>query len=277
MKKALLFILLPLCILPARVQAQDKIDKSKKALTESESVNNKASTAQSTSSSGENSVLVNIIADAFMYTIGGVVYYGLLGDYGNEDHLYNDLTKYPYYEEEAGNYYKPKFGEGNVYVFRLDLKDKFMYNADHLFGNHLEAKMRPSHIFSLKADYYQLFEFLKLEGTSNSLSLFYLNFAYDRLRCERFNLGWTVGASYIGSGVNQAGFSYGLNAEYFLKKRVSFAAGAKWSRINGQPVNAYEAEVRVHKKSHFITLGGEHLKIAAPNYDFITLGAGIYF
>jgi hypothetical protein len=226
-------LVLLLCVLSLQLNAQNKIDRSKKELTEKEGVNyNKASgTSSETDDSGETGWFGRLLGDAFMYTIGGVFYYGLIGDYRHEDHLDNDLTSYPYHDAEAGNYYNPEFGENSVYVFRADVKDKFIYSNNRLFGNHLDVKVRPSHIFALEADYYQLYESQKAAGTSSNLSLFYFNFAYDRIRFNRFNLGWTVGASYIGSGVNRAGFSYGLKAEYFLKERISFLAGAKWSHI----------------------------------------------
>lgn len=281
MKKTLLSCLLAAALFPANSFGQEKIDDSKKALTESEGVKNSNSGSSSSSSSDDDesfgeSVAAEIGFFIFQYTLLAA-WYGAIGDYANEDHLYNDLTKYPYHDPEAGNYYNPEFGEGNVYVFRVDVKDKFLYSSNDLLGNHLEAKIRPFQYFYLKADYYQIYEFQKLAGTSDNLSLFYFNFAYDRLRFNRFNLGWTLGASYVGNGVNKAGFSYGLNAEYFLKKNVSFLAGAKWSRINSQPVDAYELEARWHRKNIYFTAGFEHLKIASPNYNFVTLGAGIYF
>ena len=285
MKRCLL-IVVGFCLFTVQVQAQDKIDKSKKALTESEGVNyNKQSTSQTSSSSASSSsdsaglgesVGGAVVELLFKCTIGAV-WYGLVGNYNNEDHLANDLTEYPFYEAEAGNYYNPKFGEGSVYVFRADVKDKFIYSSNDLLGNHLELKVRPFQYFYLKADYYQIYEFQKLAGTSDNLSLFYFNFAYDRLRFERFNLGWTLGASYVGSDVNRAGISFGANAEYFLKKNISFMAGAKWSFINNEPVHAYEFESRWHKKNYYITAGFEHLRIASPQYNFVTLGAGVYF
>ena len=282
--RAGIFILVLSCFFASNIQAQEKIDKSKKALTESEGVNyNKQSTSQTSSSSSSSdsesfgeSVAGDIVGVLFQCTIGAV-WYGLVGNYNNEDHLTNDLTEYPFYEAEAGNYYNPKFGEESVYVFRVDAKDKFIYSSNDLLGNHLELKVRPFQYFYLKADYYQIYEFQKLAGTSDNLSLFYFNFAYDRLRFERFNLGWMLGASYVGSDVNRAGISFGANAEYFLKKNISFMASAKWSFINNEPVHAYEFESRWNKKNYYVTAGFEHLRIASPQYNFVTLGGGVYF
>ncbi len=86
-----------------------------------------------------------------------------------------------------------------------------------------------------------------------------------------------MGASYVGNEVKKAGFTYGLNAEYFMGKQISFLASAKWSTINNSPLNTYELQGRYHKKNHFFSLGLEHLKIASPTYNLIALGGGIYF
>jgi hypothetical protein len=281
--KRILLCCLVLALLPFRITAQDKLDKSKKELTEKEtskSNNSRSSSSSSTTSvdfdDEDSSEIVEALAIGFQYTIGGV-WLGLVGSYENEDHLYNSLTPYPGAIAEHGNYFNAELIDAPSKNFRIDLKDKFIYNNSNLFGNHLDAKIRPCQYFYIKADYYQMFEFKRSDGSNDWLSLFYLNFAYDRIRFERFNLGWTAGTSYVANGVDKFGFSYGLNAEYFLKKNISFTAAAKWSHINGHPVNAYEGEARFHKKNVFLSLGVEHLKIATPNYNFITLGAGIYF
>lgn len=276
MKKTVLYCIC-LAFFCFSTTAQNKLDKSKKELTEKEAVKNTNSktSSSSSSSSGDFNDEYGIFETIFNYTLGGV-WLGLVGSYENEDHLYNALSLSPYTKPGMGNYFDDEFVEIPHAGFRIDIKDKFIYSNSSLFGNHLDAKIRPSRYFYLKADYYQLLE-MPLQDDTNNLSLFYFNFAYDRIRFERFNLGWTLGASYVGSGVDKGGFSYGLNAEYFLKKPLSFSAAAKWSHINGHSVNAYEAEARVHRKSMFITLGIEHLKIASPTYTFATVGAGIYF
>lgn len=279
MKKSILFLLIALALVPYGMQAQNKIDRSKKELNEKETVNysNTGRPSQSGSSSNRsNSFGQSLMGSIVMYTIGAVFKYGLIGDYRYEDHLYNGLTEFPYHIPETGNFYTPRHSEGIPNNFRLDIKDKFIYSNNNLFGNHLEAKVRPFQYFYIKADYYQLYEFQKVAGTTDRMSLFYFNFAYDRIRMERFNLGWTLGASYIAGSVNRGGFAFGLNAEYFLKKNISFMGSAKWSSVNYQPVNAYELESRFHNNNLFLSLGYERLKIASPVYNYITLGGGIY-
>jgi hypothetical protein len=109
------------------------------------------------------------------------------------------------------------------------------------------------------------------------MSLYQFNLGYDRIRFEKFNLGWTLGATYIANNVNKAGFSYGLNTDIFASKKMSFTSAMIWSKINGKPVNTFEIRAKYHQKNYFYSIGYENLRIASPSYNFVTFGAGIYF
>ncbi|QEE48667.1 hypothetical protein FUA48_03500 [Flavobacterium alkalisoli] len=273
--KKIVFALCCSLIIVTGGYSQNKLDKSKNELNQQKDLNTAAPQSSSSSSGnggdGDGSILLELLGKIALFTVG----MSTVGHYGVENHLHNELTEYPFYISEHGNYFDPFLHEnGNINNFRFDVKDKFLYNNGNLFGNHLEAKLRPFQYFYIKADYYQLFEFQ--EHSSDNLSLFYFNLGYDRIRLKRFNLGWTLGASYIANDVNKFGFSFGANAEYFCKRNISFLAGAKWSFINEKPVNAFEIEGRFHRKNYFISVGFEHLDIATPNYNFATLGGGIY-
>ncbi|NJM79982.1 MAG: hypothetical protein HC854_10810 [Flavobacterium sp.] len=160
---------------------------------------------------------------------------------------------------------------------RLDIEDTFMYNSNNLLGNHLKIKIRPFQYFYLQTDFRHLFEFDRINNTSSQLNFSHFTLGYDRIRLDKFNLGWNLGVSYIGNDVRKAGFTYGVSSDYFLNKNISFSGIAKWSKINTRPVNAFELQTKYHKKNYFFALGYEHLKIGTPTYNFITLGAGIYF
>jgi hypothetical protein len=85
-----------------------------------------------------------------------------------------------------------------------------------------------------------------------------------------------LGASYLGNNVRKAGFSYGLNTDIFIVKNVSLFSSMKWSLINNASVNELEFQGRYHRRNYFFTLGYEHLKIATPTYDFISIGGGFF-
>lgn len=271
-------ILLIICCLCSVCFSQKRIEKSKKELKESSNSNNNSNTSSSTRSnsrSSSSSFGENFMFDVFVYATYGIVKYGFIGDYKNEDHLYNNLSYYPFKDGSYGNFNSNDSISRSK--MRLDVENSFIYNSNTLFGNHLKVKIRPFQYFYLQTDYHQLFEFDRINNKNYDLSIFQFNLCYDRIRMDKFNFGWNLGATYIGNDVKKAGFAYGLNADYFLNRNISFSGSAKWSTINSQPVNTFELQGKFHKKNFIISFGLEHLKIATPTYNFVTLGGGIYF
>jgi hypothetical protein len=277
MKKIILLLFIAISITSL---GQNKLDKSKKELNAGSGENKQSSSSTRNSSGSSKSSYnsnTNLFVDIFVNITFGIFKYGVIGDYNNEDHLYNTLTKHPYYNGNSGNYESSDTLSGIKNKARIDLENSFVYNSNNLFGNHLKTKIRPFQYFYLQTDFHQLFEFNDIDQKQYRLSLFQFNLNYDRIRFEKFNFGWNLGATYIGNEVKKAGLSYGVNAEYFMGNRVSFLAAAKWSQINTLPVNSFEIQSKFHRKNYFFLLGFEHLKIATPTYNLIALGGGIYF
>lgn len=271
MKKILLLLLVS-----AAAFGQNKLDKSKNELRAEPKKSNttQQQSGGKTAHPGVQSLFLEITGYVFL----GAFKYGLIGDYGNEQHLSNNLTPYPFYDKVSGNFETP--GEMDSVAkkkIRFDLENSFIYSNNDVYGNHLKAKVRVFQYVHLQSDFHQLFEKNGIDQSQSRLSLFQFNLNYDRIRFEKCNFGWNIGATYVGNEVKKAGFSYGLNAEYFMGNAISFYGAAKWSRINSLPVNAFELRGRFHRKNYFFTLGFERLKIATPNYNFIALGGGIYF
>lgn len=255
---------------------QNKVEKSKNELNSSAPVKTTSQNENKSSGSGsDDDGEAGEVVEFFVNVGVGIFKYGLLGDYNNEDHLHNKLSAYPFYDTASGNY-APTDADTGKKNFRIDLEDKFLYSNNDLFGNHLNVKIRPFQYFYVQTDFHQLFEINRIDNTNNRLSLFHFNLCYDRIRMGKFDLGWSLGASYVGNEVRKGGFSYGLSAHYFMTKNFSFSGNAKWSKINQRPVNALEFEAKFHRKNYFFTGGFEHLKIATPTYNFIAVGGGIY-
>lgn len=255
---------------------QDKTTTSKKELNSGSAAPKQSEQRTASSNSTFSSDDFDLWLFIFKITLG-IGYYGGIGDYNKEEHLISNLTIYPYFDGESGNYES----EDSIQIYksrmRLDIEDSFLYSSSNLIGNHLKVKLRPFQYFYIQSDFHQLFEFNKINETYDQLTIFQFNVCYDRLRFDTFNLGWTLGATYIGNEVRKTGFAYGLNAEYFMGNNISLMGAAKWSSINTLPVNNYEIQLRYHTKNHFFSLGFEHFKIATPTYNFIAIGAGIYF
>lgn len=258
--------------------SQNKIEQSKSELKNSvKSDNHHRRDRTHSHSSIESddsfqSMIIGGIAEGFLF----VTVYSAIGNYAGENHLHSNLTAYPYYNTKSGNYENPDSVFSTLKFFRFDFEDRFLFNSESLYGNHLKLKIRPFQYFYLQGDYFQLTEFDKILRENSNLSLFSFNLCYDRIRFERFNLGWNLGANYIGNNVNKAGFCYGLNTDLFVCRNVSIYSSAKWSVINDAWVNELEIQAKYHLKNFFISAGFEHLKISTPNYDFLSIGGGIY-
>ncbi len=256
--------------------SQDKLGKSKSELnSKSSSSISRMSSSSSSSFSESDSPFLGLFGEVLVFIPVTILKYGIIGDYNNEEQLYNRVSQYPFYEEGVGNF--TIFDSVGRKQLRFEIENNFLYSNNDLFGNHLEARLRPFQYFYLQGDYRQLWQYDVLTESNDQLALFNFNIGYDRIRWERFNFGWTLGATYVGNEVNKAGFSYGLSTDFFLTKKVSFGASAKWALINQNPVNTFKLQSRFHKKNYFLSVNFEHLKIASPVYNFVGFGGGIYF
>lgn len=225
----------------------------------------------------------SFISNIFGAIISYITYYTFIGSYELEDHLHYDLTKYPYFDKESGNYidYCPlpdsENNASSIAKFRLDLEDKYLLSSKNSYGNHLKIKLRPIKYAYLQVDYFELIEKNPVDKGLSNLSLFNFNACYDRVRFENFNLGFTLGANYVANDIKKAGFTYGLNLEAFLLNPVSLNSSFKWSRINDIPVNEFEIEAKCFIKNVFVSVGYEWLKIGSPSYNYFTAGLGVHF
>ncbi len=264
--------------------AQGKIEQSKRELKAGQSntttfrsysaPGNSGSRTQSSYSSfdGEESFQAWIVGGVVqLFTIA--TYYSTVGSYNNEDHLHNRLTPYPYADKRFGNYTQLDSAAAK-HSFRIDLENSYMLIDHNLMGNHFKARIRPFHYAYIQIDYYQLSEYNTKSGHHDNLALFNFNACYDRIRFNRFNLGWTLGINYVGNEVKKAGFSYGIQAEVFMPLKISLVGSVRFSSINGEPVNELELKARYHMGRWYATMGYEQLKIASPLYHFGTAGIG---
>jgi len=263
--------------------SQGKLDRSKEEINKgrssgtstSSSNNNTSSSTRSHVRCDDDKTLGQMIGETIGKIIFYTTYYTTVGDYKTENHLHSRVTKYPYYNNHSGNYEKPDSGLYSKNCFRVDADYQFIYSNKDLAGNHFKLNIRPFQYFYLQAQYHQLSE-KNIDHTKSNLYLYNFNLCYDRLRFEKFNLGWKVGMCYISNNVNAGGFSAGLDAEAFVIKPFSIYLSKQWGEIHNVPVNEFEIGTKYYMKRYNIHLGYEHLKMGTPLYDYIFLGAGIH-
>jgi hypothetical protein len=259
--------------------SQGKIEKSKEELKKKSKVDNSiqnheknTSSSRSESNDSFQNEIVNVMFQGSMY----LTYYSAIGKYETEDHLHSNLSKYPYYSKLSGNFESSDSISPTINYLRIDLEEQILLSQNKLYGNHLKAKIRPFQYFYLQSDLYTLIEYNVVEKNYSNLSLLNIDFCYDRIRFDRFNLGWSLGVNYIGNEIKKIGFAYGLNTDVFITKPVSLYSSMKWSSLNNVPVNEFEFKVKYHKKNYFASIGYEYLKIGSPRYNFLSIGGGLY-
>jgi hypothetical protein len=255
--------------------AQGKIDQSKEEIKKgTKTVQGQNSQSSSSFHKNDDRSLGNIIAGGIAQGILYITFYSTIGAYHYEDHLHSNITKYPYYNNQSGNYESTDSVYSSKIHFRFDLDHQFLYSNSNLIGNHFKANIRPFQYFYGQGQYHELTEHNK-NGTYSNLSLLTAYVCYDRLRFDRFNFGWKLGMCYLFNNVNKGGLSFGLDAEAFVAKPVSLFISKQWGGINGRAVNQFEVTGKYHIKRYNVHAGYEHLKIASPVYDFAFLGAGV--
>lgn len=214
-----------------------------------------------------------VIGDILYYTTGFVFF----GSRKHEEHLRSKRSPYAYFDNYSGNYVKNTGDSPKKNGVILKVSDAFLYSDENLYANHLRAKIHPFNYAYFQFDYVEFVEKSKVSNDVENLSLFNFNFCYDRIRLDKFNFGWTLGATYIGNEVNMADISFGLNAEAFMVKNISLESSIKWAQINSEPVNQFEVLLKYYFKRGVVNLGYEHHRIADQEISLLSTGLGVSF
>ena len=262
------------------INAQSKLKQSKNEVSQGGNTSSHANisgerhSAPSGESVWEFDGTDNIFANLAGAIIVSATYYSAIGFYGGEFHLHNNLTQYPFYISREGNY-TPRHEHSNaVKKWRVDITNNGLVSFDGTNGNHLNIKLRPIKYLFVSTTYRELWE--KHKGKYEHLSLFNFSANYDRLRFKNFNLGYSIGFNYMANEVNKIGYALGFNFEAFPINRFSLMGNFNWGAINSQNIKTFETGLAYHINKYKITCGYQHMQIASPCYNFLTLGIGVY-
>lgn len=153
---------------------------------------------------------------------------------------------------------------------RLDISNAIVIEDKNLYGNNLNLNFRFAKRFDLEAGYLQLIE--KVNGQTEGFSLVTSMVNYHRVRTQRFDLWFGLGAMYVANDVKKFGFAYGAGAELFIVKPISILASYKGSSINSQEVSKSKILLNYHLKKYRISSGYEHFSLGVSNIEAFSLG-----
>lgn len=282
MKYTLLSFMLTV-IFSSEIYSQGKIEKAEESLKKTQQNKEQANSTNDSESiyigrvtSTNNSFLSDtfggVFIQLFAYTAYGIAFESPF----EMKHKGNSafLTKYPYNNANIGNYSY----DWNIdtKIFTTTISSRYVFETNRVYGNHLNVDMRFLKRIGLELDYLQLWEESANFG-NNSLAIYTALAKYNRVRTERFDAFWALGAAYVDGDVNQLGFTYGLGAELFFAKPISLEANFNQILINRNTVNKFNGLLNYHKKQYKFTGGYEYLKIGAIGFSTFSVGVGTSF
>ncbi|SEK93019.1 hypothetical protein SAMN04487910_1500 [Aquimarina amphilecti] len=275
MKRTVIFSFL-FIIVSSYSFSQGKLEKAEKGLyKDNTNYSSPSSSRTSSSSSYENTSLWGGLAMVFIEMGLYATYYGLIESPTEQKHLASNafITKYPYHSSNKGNYSYNWNGDTNL--SRITLTNRFIAENNELYGNHINADFRFLKRVSIEADYLQLWENNTFFG-DNSLATFTFLAKYHRVRTEKFNAYWGMGATYVAGEVDELGFTYGIGAEYFFAKPLSIELNYNQSLINTRSSDKLNALLNYHINQFKVNGGYEYLRIGGIGFSTFSIGVGIF-
>ncbi|WP_299435030.1 hypothetical protein [uncultured Aquimarina sp.] len=274
--KRTVFVVLLFLIISSAGFSQGKLEKAEKGLSKNNNYSSSRSSSRSArNSSFDNDPLWGDLAMVFIEIGLYATYYGLIESPEEQGRSASKafITKYPYYNSNKGNYAYEWGGDTNH--SRITLTNRFIAENKELYGNHVNADFRFFKRVSIEADYLQLWENNTFFG-DNSLATFTFLAKYHRVRTEKFNAYWGMGATYIAGDVDELGFTYGIGAEYFFAKPMSLELNYNQTLINTRSSDKLNVLLNYHVNRLKINGGYEYLRIGGVSFSTFSVGIGVF-
>ncbi|OEK09773.1 hypothetical protein A8C32_09675 [Flavivirga aquatica] len=260
---------------------QGKLKQAEESLTIEEEINKsitkpKHNTYSSNSNDSDGNFLTEAIARLFVHAFLYASYYAVIESPVEREHRASNafITKHPYSNSNKGNY--SYNWDDDSEIFRTTVSNRFIFETNKLYGNHLNIDMKLLQRVGLEMNYLQLWE-ENANFRNNTLAIYTALAKYQRVRTERFNAWWGLGAAYIDGDVDELGFTYGLGAELFFTKPFSLESNFNQTLINDSSVNKFNALLNFHKKHYKFTGGYEYLKVGDVSFSTFSVGVGVSF
>lgn len=277
MKRTILFFATILFLSFSSIHSQGKLDKAEKSLSKKTKSNSSNPRSRTYDSSDSGSTFIgDTFGELFISVFWGLSYGVLFETSIEQEYRASNasFTKYPYYNNNKGNY-AYDWGE-NTTLFKVEISDRYIVENGRLYGNHLKAKLFFAQRISVEGDYLQLWEDNTNFG-NNALAMYQFLAKYHRVRTERFNAWWGLGATHVDGEVDETGFTYGLGAELFFAKPMSIESSFTQTLINDQTINQFEALLNYHLGRCQVSGGYEYLTLGNQNFSMLSVGVGLSF
>lgn len=280
MKRILVFITLLFALnLPFCAQS-GKLEKGKESLKESTSTETSSDGSSTTVKTGRRTRDTNeessfrsffggIMIDLFRFTAYAVA---VESPFELDGRMHDaELANYPYEHPFHGDYIYTN--NTNYKIVRFDITNNFVIENSNLYGNNFGVDFRFLRRFGLQFDYLSLTE--KVNARKDDFSLYAALINYHRIRTQKLDVWFGLGAMHVGNDVDKTGFGIGLGTEWFVAKPISLEVSHKWTNINNREVNNTKLLMKYHVKKYQISSGYERFKIGVSKIDAFSVGVGV--
>ncbi|KAB8154021.1 hypothetical protein EZY14_006170 [Kordia sp. TARA_039_SRF] len=266
MKPKMTLSLLLCCLLFNLSHAQGKLNRAKEDLS-----GNSNSSSSSSARWSNNDDFGNDGVGFFDSVFIEIAYHATIGIlFGEMETRY--FYDYPYADGSHGEY---AFGDENVPLKRsqFTISNTFFTSGNEFYGNDIRLNFRFVPLVGVEVNHLHFFE----ETPKNDLGATSFMLNYYRVREKYVTAFWGVGASYVGSGVDETGFVYQIGVEVFLKKPYSLSALWKQTLINNSSIDEFKLQARYHLKRFAIHGGFNHYQLGSVNINALGLGVDYRF
>ncbi|WP_299063348.1 hypothetical protein [uncultured Polaribacter sp.] len=259
---------------------EGKLEKAKESLksssSSSTSIKTNKSSRSSSANNNDNESFFGSIFAGFFWEIAKYTVYGVAieSEFEKEGKMHNaEISNYPYKESKSGNFiYTDSI---NYKITRFDIYNHILIENKNLYGNDLGVNFRFLKRFAIDINYTTFLE--KVEGKKDSFNMYSALLKYYRIRTQRFDAWFGLGATHIANNVNETGFTFGFGGEIFIKKPISLVGSHKWTTIHQESIRNTKLLLKYHIKNYRISSGYEHYKLAVSKINTFSLGVEISF
>ena len=282
LKKGLFFVLFCFTVLMHSFAQDGKLKEGKESLKTKKikgNSNNRTSESSNNRINRRNGRFNSNIENPFVslfWSITVHTFYGVFIEFPFERNhkMYNaEISNYSYKESNYGNFIYSDFTNYNR--TRFDFSNTFVIENKSLYGNNFGVNFRFLKRFALDVTYLHLFE--NVNDRYDYFALYSGFLKYYRIRTQRFDAWFGLGAMHVGNDVKRTGFGKGLGVQWFIKKPVSLSFSHKWTNINQQGVHKTKLLVNYHNRNYQISSGYEHFRIGIAKINAFSVGVGASF
>jgi len=249
-----------------------KLKEAKESLKDNNSTNTTTTTTTSKSDSNFSNdnpfiALFGIIALNITYGIA------IESTFELNTKMHNaEISAFPYKSKAYGNFvYADSIND--YALARLDISNNLVLESNSLYGNNLNINFKFKKRFDVALGYLQLVE--RINGQTEGFALFSTMVNYHRIRTQKLDLWFGLGAMYVANDVKEFGFAYGLGAEWFMAKPISLLVSYKGTNINSRTVDKTKVLLKYHIKKYHIATGYEHYTLGVSKVSAFSLGFGM--